>query len=923
MKDIFINSFFIVILLSVFFYYIKDLNKNKNQNQIIIVSLIVIILFFSIFYLKSNIFEKFTTNQEILEENDYVNNFLYKNGLVLNTNNPEIIKKQLISFIINNYSKNGYNKNTTDDNITLSSSLNYFIYSTIKSGKIIRNKNDFITYLQYLNNYDIVKLYNNIFSINDFSVYYNTCLKNYILSKFINKPPKIINIYKALILYLKKDYTNIIHHNNNNLDSINLDLKLNIINELDKDEEQEEETKKIKSKQEEYLSNLINYPNIELVCTKENEKNFIFNKICLEIANTQDTKLNSILNYKINQIGNYEDGFRSSMINKIFSNPFYLLYLVGIEKNIISELFNLVINDIYNKISIKTTPIIETFTNYARSLEEEVKDNTKDFLLYETIIGKDNIKLDKIIKGITCVSCATASNLDYNIKYKIFLINTLFNLIKKYYRDNNDFLTYQNILAQQIANVYLDNYQTNNNTIDDTIVNDLYNYLIQQLNQLVNIESSDLKINEIIYEILNNKNKKFNNIPLFNSKNKYILAHPFLLFTNLLTTCSLTTNCIKCLIENNIFDSIIIDLPKKIILKNLIDVANKQRTKLELMMKQSSTNVSCKINQILIENNNFKKLKWTNPNNTKEPAFRGPNYPLLVSGTGLQFYNNDNKVHRIKYFRKINNYLSTVIDTGDIEPKSQSNIIRIFELGQYIFTLNDTYTSSKINLFVINENQNKRYGNIKDVNIISNIFQDTCNALNIKKPNPPFLNNNAVEWTGNCKDCNRLNFNTIGSSNSSWNKEYTFTCMVPNTELDNNPNNLGCESDKSQIFGPVSYKNNGNPTILISKKNICDSNNILNVYRRDKGQTYWTKINPLNREMTGVYNGKDNVFVDNIGDGNIWNPAQISNNDKSLKPVVYSNSKNIISTPDLCGEIKKIPGILEVYKEYYPDKKSK
>ena len=147
--------------------------------------------------------------------------------------------------------------------------------------------------------------------------------------------------------------------------------------------------------------------------------------------------------------------------------------------------------------------------------------------------------------------------------------------------------------------------------------------------------------------------------------------------------------------------------------------------------------------------------------------------------------------------------------------------------------------------------------------------------------------------------------------------------MVPNTELDNNPNNLGCESDKSQIFGPVSYKNNGNPTILISKKNICDSNNILNVYRRDKGQTYWTKINPLNREMTGVYNGKDNVFVDNIGDGNIWNPAQISNNDKSLKPVVYSNSKNIISTPDLCGEIKKIPGILEVYKEYYPDKKSK
>ena len=60
-----------------------------------------------------------------------------------------------------------------------------------------------------------------------------------------------------------------------------------------------------------------------------------------------------------------------------------------------------------------------------------------------------------------------------------------------------------------------------------------------------------------------------------------------------------------------------------------------------------------------------------------------------------------------------------------------------------------------------------------------------------------------------------------------------------------------------------------------------------------------------------------NVFVDNIGDGNVWNPVQSHTETSTVMPSIYSTSQTSIEVPPMCSAISKIPDILDIYKEYY------
>ena len=482
-----------------------------------------------------------------------------------------------------------------------------------------------------------------------------------------------------------------------------------------------------------------------------------------------------------------------------------------------------------------------------------------------------------------CNTCNTS--LCNNTNIKDCTIDNVIGFIKQILTIISDYFTlknynYNKLILTQIQNFYYDEYVEEYDTInDEKIISDLLE-IFQSIYR-------DKYMDNDFYTSTFNSEVWENNWTYDKLKTVF---HPFYLFTNkkspLYSHIHVNSDCMKCLLENEIFNDIIM-------IDNVIEFIYTCKNEYEYMKQNTvakSSDLKCKINTISIKSNDFFVKLWTDPDNT-DPNKRGPAFPILIKGSGIQFINNDAITHRIKYFKKYNTYLETVIDTGDILPSKTSNIIRLFETGTYSFTFYNDYNPHTIDILVIDniDSSKLQYGS-KNLSLdeLQSLTTDTCKQMGIQKPNPPNIQYNNVMWSGKCDSttCNNLGFNT--TSSTKWNKEYAFTCGQNN-----------CESDKTIPYGPVNFnkdgKEGGNPFISLNNisadvedyKPICENNNYINIYRRDYGEKNWNKIDVLNSDYTS-YNGVNNIFFDNNKDktkrdvGFISNAKVINNN----KPII-------------------------------------
>lgn len=739
--------------------------------------------------------------------------------------------------IMMQYMKNGYAGKETDTLSDIVSSLKTRLYYTIKN-KIINTESKLLHYLLIDPDNSISMIQRDIYDILDFSQYYNTCIQKFILKNIITNINNFVikksDYTQELLKYIHRDYSNIYSK------KIKLHTSF-IYSESDSESESFDYTRIISESETEEEQQYI-YTNNKKVplCTDENmSKNSLIHKICVFFNNKENNSKYDILFDSLSIPPSLKNKYIHKLKTQLLYNPFYLLYFVNVPEFIITEFYNITINDLKKEI-VKDNPKADfSFLNTVQSNDQD--DIIESFTSKSELNGID-----------TCFTCINMLIKDFSMQDIVDFILSIFKIIRAYCIDKK--YDYNKIVLEQIQNLYYAEFtdSTNYNTIDNKeIIDDVYEYVYTN-----NINNVSLFIIKKITEIRNNDVKS-------------ILLHPFYAFTNtyspLYTDIRLNYECMNCLMEHDVFKPIYegIFSNNKSFLEFIYTCKNAYINMQEDLLNKSADTI-CKNNIIYIKNNNFVINQWSNPNST-DPNIRGPAFPVLVKGSGIQFHNMDTVKHRIKYFKKYANYLDTVIDTGDILPNTKTDLIRLYDIGSYHFEFYDGHSPYNLNLIIVDNNESKiQYGKEGNKNInfdqMVSLVKDPCKG---KKPKPPNIQYDKVMWSGKCdvKTCGKLGFNTKRDDNLKWNKEYAFTCV----------NKDKCESSKTFPIGPVNYNQNGieggNPFISLtdSSELLCENGSLLHIYRRNVGDNNWNKIDVLNSDFK-PYNGLNTIFYDNNRD---------------------------------------------------------